>query len=163
LSNYTARESFLLALGIASFEGVHTDLNTLAVLFRPSYSSDENDADEANEATKEENDDSTHIESDTNSDIDDDAQQLRTTTPPLNPILSSISADTPGTTGRRMIAIESELENDMNELKDRLDSKNKVVSDLQDELNQLRLDHTVQREGNIETKKTLRISERRIE
>jgi hypothetical protein len=62
-----------------------------------------------------------------------------------------------------MIAIESELENDMNELKDRLEAKSKAVSDLQEDIIQLRLDRRTQCEENIETKRALRLSQRCIE
>lgn len=162
-----ARESFLLALGIASFGGIHTDLNAQAVLFRPKQIFDEIDEDSDTNANTGDNggddDISTHSESDTNSDSDDDDQRPGACTPPLNSNLSSKSADTPGTASRRMIAIESELENDMKELKDRLDKKNEVVSDLQEEIIQLRLDHRIQHEQNIETKKALRLSQRCIE
>ena len=160
---HTARESFLLALGIASFEGTHTDLNAQAVLFRPKQTCDEivEDIADTNTVDKEEDDDiSTHSESDTNSDTDDDTG---TCTPTLSSNLSSKSADTPGTASRRMIAIESELENDMNELKDRLEAKSKAVSDLQEDIIQLRLDRRTQCEQNIETKRALRLSQRCIE
>eukprot|EP00979_Chaetoceros_neogracilis_P006254 scaffold1262_cov206-Chaetoceros_neogracile.AAC.8 len=116
---------------------------------------------DTNTVDKEEDDDiSTHSESDTNSDTDDDTG---TCTPTLSSNLSSKSADTPGTASRRMIAIESELENDMNELKDRLEAKSKAVSDLQEDIIQLRLDRRTQCEENIETKRALRLSQRCIE
>lgn len=83
------------------------------------------------------------------------------TTPPLQPSSSGTSIDTP--VNRKMIAIESELENDVMLIEEKLGSKNKEIINLQQNLSSSEKKFKEKEIENMETKKLLRIAQRRIE
>ena len=160
-----ARESFLMALAIASFDGLHTDLTIQTVLFPGNNKIGSEKPKTSNreiEGSCELVPDDSLLTDDSSDGIPPVPEPSGTVTPPPNSSLNSIDTQN-RSVNRRMIAIESELEKDMSALKDRLDSKNKVVSDLEHELWQLQGEHKTQHDENTETKKLLKISQRRIE
>ncbi len=94
---------------------------------------------------------------------ENDSEKYRaiTPTPTIHTINSEASVDTP--VNRKMIAIESELEKDVSMLQERLGSKNKDLMNIEQELAYARRDLDLQKEESTETKKMLRVAQRRIE
>ncbi len=170
-----ARETFLIALGIASYEGPVKYLNTETVLF-PSHTDIEPDVninhDHDISIRHHPNEDEKKEETEICVDIDQ-----RPLTPEIRPSTSNQSSVTPAKTNTKMIAIECELEKDMSSICEKLESTNKVVKHLREELERARgktndledeLTGAVQaniklKEDYTETTKSLRLSERRIE
>jgi hypothetical protein len=143
-----ARESFLLAFGIASFVGLHSDLNYQAILF-PTMEIPEGD------------DDNVVIHSEDIGRELDAQKESGTTTPPLHLTYSETSIDTP--VNKKMIAIESELEKDVLTLQETLGSKSKDIIKLQSDLEKSKMERKAEKEEAAETKRLLMISLRRIE
>ena len=130
-----ARETFLMALGIASYQGNIANLTRHTALFPNIHSVTCNDKNL--------------------SDID--------LPKPTSRRLfgnSDIDRETPVS---KMMAIENELEQDMFMMRDKLEAKNKVVSELHQELTYLHEDLNKSKNSNEECKKSLRLSQRRVE
>ena len=142
-----ARETFLIALGIAKYEGSITNLNPSTVLF-PDF----HHFSPAEEKLP-------VIELANTVKIEEKLRNGRKT--PELETTSSLDKGTP--VNKKMMAIESELEQDMAHLRDRLEAKNKIVSELHHELNHLHDDYNASKSEFAECKRNLRLSERRIE
>ncbi len=142
-----ARETFLIALGIAKYEGNICNLNPSSVLF--------SDFPQFPTVTQK-----VPILEITNEENEKDGRN----TPPIlqsKPSIELLNRCTP--VNSKMMAIESELEQDMVQMRDRLESKNRIVSDLHHELTHLHDDHNASKAAHEDCKKKLRLSERRIE
>lgn len=146
-------------MGIASFDGKHSELNTKAALFTPSIEIKEEQEKRCHEddlvQTFEE---VAEIPVDNALDepiIDKEGRQ-QTTTPPINHNLSAGTNETPNSAWTR---VETELYEDILQLQNKLDGKNKDVLDLKDEILKLQ----TERKFHSETKKDLLISRKHIE
>jgi len=142
------RETFLIALGIARFDEDLKDLSTCTKLFperpplesnysAPNYQSSIDDA-----ATKEEVTHEILSVMETPERATDTTQ--KSTLTPFN---------------TKMMALESELEEDLGILRDKLESKNKVVSDLREELKLLKHEKICSSEQISNLKGLLHLSE----
>ena len=143
-----AKETFLLALGIAKYEGNIAHLDSCSTLFPDFHHFLPITRDLPIIDLAESNDDMA------------DTVASNTEEPP-SLSLSIFDRGTP--VNSKMMAIESELEQDMVHMRDRLETKNKIVSELHHELNCLRNDYNGSKVEHGECKKNLRLSEKRIE
>lgn len=158
-----SRESFLLAMGIASFDGKHSELNTKAALFKPSAEIKEGQGQRCNEDDLVQNfEELEEIPGDNALDepIIDKEGRHQTTTPPINHNLSAGMNETPNSAWTR---VETELYEDILQLQNKLDGKNKDVSDLKDQVLKLNDEIKTERKFHSETKKDLLISRKHIE
>lgn len=146
-------------MGIASFDGKHSELNTKAALFTPSTEikeeqekrCDEDDLVQTFEEVAE-----IPVDNALDEPIIDKEGRQRTTTPPINHNLSAGTNETPNSAWTR---VETELYEDILQLQNKLDGKNKDVLDLKDEILKLQ----TERKFHSETKKDLLISRKHIE
>jgi hypothetical protein len=142
-----ARETFLIALGIAKYEGNIANLDKYSVLFPDLHHF-------SPMAKKLPAIDLTRID-------EGKTKKLNESVEHQPPSIADLDKGTP--VNSKMIAIESELEQDMAQLRDRLEAKNKIVSELHHELTHLHSDYNASKEERDEYKKNLRLSERRIQ
>lgn len=146
-------------MGIASFDGKHSELNTKAALFTPSTEikeeqekrCDEDDLVQTFEEVAE-----IPVDNALDEPIIDKEGRQQTTTPPINHNLSAGTNETPNSAWTR---VETELYEDILQLQNKLDGKNKDVLDLKDEILKLQ----TERKFHSETKKDLLISRKHIE
>ena len=143
-----ARETFLIALGIAKYEGDIANLTKNSVLYPDSGSFSPIDKKICVlEAPK-------HCEEKEGL---SEAIEHQFTCLPAN----EIDKGTP--VNSKMIALEGELEKDMVMMRDKLEAKNQIVSELHHELDKLRDDHKASEEKYLTCKKNLRLHEKRVE
>ena len=136
-----ARETFLISLGIARYQGSLADLNKYSVLFP--------DLDIISEV-----DEMSPI-----AEVDEKTPIIERISKRL--FVAELDRGTP--VNSKMMAIENELEQDMVMMRDKLEVKNKIVSDLREELIHLQDSFTVSKAQYNECNKNLRLSERRVE
>ncbi len=152
-----ARETFLIALGIAKFEGNLSNLDKYSVLFPDfeSFSSTTKKIPELHFSRP------SHDMKETHRGKEKDLISIQSPSLPKKSQHHDFDRGTP--VNSRMLAIESELENDMVQLRDKLEEKNKVVAELHYELSHLHDDYNSSKSDYADCKKNLRLSERRIE
>lgn len=147
-----ARETFLIALGIAKYEGNISNLDKLSVLFP--------DFEKFSTCSKK-----VPIFHLSNGEKQRNEKELTSTSAQSPPTSKRLPHDFDKGTpvNSKMLAIETELENDMVQLRDKLEEKNKVVAELHHELTHLHDDYNCTNTEYTQCKKNLRLSERRIE
>lgn len=145
------RETFLITLGIARFDGDLKDLNTRTKLFpeRPPL-----ERDFCTPNWKLSNDNSF-----TNEEVIRNEPAIMETPEKMSETTKK-SALTPFNS--KMMALESELEEDLGILRDKLESKNKVVLELHEEIKMLKNDKISSSEQLSELKRLLHLSEEKI-
>ena len=134
-----ARETFLIALGIAKYEGDTAYLTKNSVLY-PYFDSFSPIGKKVCAL-----------------EVPTDCKEKKATCLPI----SVVDKGTP--VNSKMMALESELEKDMVMMRDKLETKNQLVSKLHYELTQLRDDHKISEQNHLKCKKYLRLSEKRVE
>ena len=147
-----ARETFLIALGIAKYEGNILNLDKSSVLF-PDFETF---------STCSKKVPTFHLNNDEKEGNEKELTSVSAQSPPTSKRFQhDFDKGTP--VNSKMLAIETELENDMVQLRDKLEAKNEVVSELHDELTHLHDAYNCTKTEYTQCKKKLRLSERRIE
>ena len=177
-----ARETFLIVLGVSRYSGLISGLDTKTLLFPHvpesntaielihdsntllgvnSGDEDKHNAMPSNEGGEEEQI-ATNIE-----EVDGELKCMSKCTAVKNlekqPVESRTTLEVKSPFCSKMLAIESELEEDMDLLRHKLECKNKVVTDLREELNTSKETNRKGKTEFEECSRSLRLADKRIE